>query len=378
MVQLVRNECVILGSADLEHLYTFDNFPVFMGCSDGASSEDLYAPMSWWISKASGVVQLKELIPLEVLYPESHGAGEVGNLWRHHHSAFADFVHQLAPRSVFEIGGAHGILETEHRKYGEVPWTILEPNPHPTPETKAKFVRGFFDENFQSDVEFDTVVHSHLFEHVYDPVSFMEALKNFMPEGTNLAFSLPNMAEMLRRKYTNCINFEHTILLTEPYIEFLLASHGFEVRRKEYFQEDHSIFFSAVRNPSTQPLPFPDGLFDLYRELYGDYIRYHEELVSDLNKKIAGLDSPTYLFGAHIFTQYLIASGLDTSGIVGILDNDRAKHGRRLYGTDLFVSSPAVLRDAGEVNVVLKAGGYNDEIILDILENHNQACVFLP
>ena len=368
---------MVTGAPDLEHLYTFDNFPVFMGCTDGPESDDLRAPMSWWISKSSGLIQLKELIPLPVLYPESHGAGEVGALWRKHHSEFADFVARFSPGSVFEIGGAHGILETEHRKSGEIPWTILDPNPHPSPETRANFIKGFFDEEFVFEGDFDSVIHSHLFEHVYEPVKFMRLLSNFIPEGSNLAFSVPNLEEMLRRKYTNFINFEHTVLLTEPFIQYLLASNGFELVSKKKFQKDHSIFFHAIRNSKVTNVSLKDDLYGNYKPLYLDYIEHHKELVSSLNKRIAQLRTPTYLFGAHVFTQYLIAFGLDTSGLAGVLDNDTSKQGRRLSGTSLEVQSPAVLKETGPTNVVLNAGVYCNEIINDIKHNYNQKCTFL-
>lgn len=147
-----------------------------MGCTDLPAPQDLFSEMSWWISESSGVIQLRDPLPLDVIYPESHGAGEVGSLWREHHREFARFIGEVGPRVVFELGGAHGILELEYQSFDEINWTILEPNPHPSPGTRAKFIRGFFDEDFSHSGDFDTVVHSHLFEHVYDPLGFMGAL----------------------------------------------------------------------------------------------------------------------------------------------------------------------------------------------------------
>lgn len=377
MPELTRTRCVLSGEDDLEHLYTFPSFPVFMGCSDSPASTDLHAPMSWWIGKSSGFIQLRELVPLDILYPESHGAGEVGLLWRRHHAALADFLAESSPKEVFEIGGAHGILETEHRRHQEIPWTIVEPNPHPTDQTRATFLRGFFDKNFRYSGSFDTVVHSHLFEHVYDPVSFMEALSAFSPIGTKLVFSVPNMLEMLKRKYTNCVNFEHTFLLTEPFIEYLLTRAGFELERKQLFEEDHSIFFHAVRSAVVSSAKLPNALYETHRALYHDYVSHHEKLVESLNQKLKDATAPSFVFGAHVFTQYLIAFGLDTSLLLAVLDNDPSKVGRRLYGTNLSVQHPAVLADLPEANVILKAGVYNHEIRRDILENHNSTCVFL-
>jgi FlaA1/EpsC-like NDP-sugar epimerase len=185
------------------------------------------------------------------------------------------------------------------------------------------------------------------------------------------------MQAMLERKYTNCINFEHTIFLTEPYIEYLLAKHGFKLLEKEYFLDDHSIFYAAVRDTNVKPTQLPSGLYEANKKLYMSYVNFHKELISDLNKKIEQTTQPIYLFGAHVFAQYLLEMGLNTNKIVCLLDNDPKKQGRRLYGTKLNVASPKVLAEIIDPIVILKAGVYNDEIKKDILENINKSTQFL-
>lgn len=377
MELIERNHCAVTLEKDLEHLHTFREFPVFMGCTAQPAELDLKADMEWQISLHSGSVQLKKLLPLEVLYPDSHGAGCVGRLWDRHHSAFAQALSRVAPKSVFEIGGAHGILATKYRQHGEVPWTILEPNPSPVQGCPARFIKGFFDERFSCSDSFDVVVHSHLFEHVYHPAEFMRHLGSFVPEGKHLVFSLPNMQAMLERKYTNCINFEHTVLLTEPHIEFLLSQNGFRTVAREYFLEDHSIFYAAVRDGGVAAASLPRGLYSRYRELYLEYLRYHKQLIEKLNRDIRDCGRPVYLFGAHVFSQYLIAFGLDTGPIVSLLDNDPNKQGKRLYGTPLQVSSPKALEGVENPLVILKAGVYNEEVRQDILTNINPGTRFL-
>ena len=44
-----RNYCVISGQKDLEPLYSFANFPVFMGCLDQPAEDDIKVDMNWWI-----------------------------------------------------------------------------------------------------------------------------------------------------------------------------------------------------------------------------------------------------------------------------------------------------------------------------------------
>ncbi|EDP6220670.1 SAM-dependent methyltransferase, partial [Campylobacter jejuni] len=79
-----------------------------------------------------------------------------------------------------------------------------------------------------------------------------------------------------------------------------------------------------------------------------------------------------YLFGAHLFGQYLIFQGLNAEKIINILDNNPSKQEKRLYGTKFIVKSPKILKDQDDSLVVLNAGVYNDEIEKDILENVNK------
>ena len=378
MKKIQRNRDVINECEDLEHLYTFNNFPVFMGCMDQPSEKDILVDMQWEISKSSGIIQLNPLLPLDILYPESHGSGNVGSMWTEHHQIFANFIQSQAPRSVLEIGGAHGILSREYKKLNKIDWTILEPNPSPAEGVSAEFIEGFFDDNFTFDGEFDTIIHSHVFEHVYYPDEFIIHISGFLENGQKLIFSLPNMEQMLKRKYTNCINFEHTVFITEPYVEHLLSKHGFRQISKEYFKEDHSIFYAYVKDSSTPLVELPKGLYEHNKILYLDYVDYHNKLISDLNVKIdkTSNDRPIYLFGAHVFAQYLIEFGLNIDRIVCLLDNDVKKQGKRLYGTSMIVESPKMLAGIDNPIVILKAGVYNKEVSDDILDNINSGTIF--
>jgi hypothetical protein len=372
-----RESCAVTGSNDLEHIYVFSNFPVFMGCTNQLEEMDLKQDMSWAISRSSGLIQLKQLLPLEILYPESHGAGLVGQLWKQHHKEFAGFVRSASPSAVFEIGGSHGILAKEYQTIDVIPWTILEPNPYPVEGCNARFIKGFFDEKYRYSDEFDALVHSHVFEHMYSPKEFMRQVSGFMEVGKKLIFSIPNMQAMLEAKYLNCINFEHTAFITEPYVEYLLSKYGFKIVDKLYFKDDHSIFYSTVRADDVECKPIPYHLYDENRKIFTAFIEHYKFIVADLNKKISLAKKPVFLFGAHIFAQYLIEMGLDCKKIVCLLDNDPNKHGLRLYGTNIQVESPKILAGIDKPLVILKAGVYSEEIKTDILANINETTQFL-
>ena len=377
---IFRNSDVVLKQKDLISLYSFKKFPVFMGCTNQKKKLDLLADMNWSISKESGAIQLNPLLPLEVIYKEQHGSGCVGDLWNKHHLAFAKFVHSFNFKTVLEIGGLHGILSKLYQNLDvTIDWTIIEPNPIPVNGVTAHFIKGYFDDQFKFDKQVDAILHSHVFEHIYDPHIFLNHISNFLSEGKYMLFSVPNLEEMLKRKYTNAINFEHTIFLTQSYIEYLLSKYHFRVIKKEYFKEDHSIFYACIRDSKVQSSDLPKGLFEYNKKLFLEYVNYHHKLIDELNSKIKTLqkNQKLYLFGAHIFSQYLINYGLNVKRIDCIIDNDFNKQGKRLYGTDLKVFSPKILSNDNDPVVILKAGVYNQEVKKDILENINSNTFFL-
>ena len=96
-----------------------------------------------------------------------------------------------------------------------------------------------------------------------------------------------------------------------------------------------------------------------------------------INNYISNHNGNIYLFGGHVFSQYLISYGLNTKNIKCILDNDINKQKHRLYGTDLIVESPKILKDDMNPLVILKACVYNNEIKNDILNNINKNTVII-
>jgi 2-polyprenyl-3-methyl-5-hydroxy-6-metoxy-1,4-benzoquinol methylase len=373
-----RNNDVVFNNKDLEDLYTFKKFPVFMGCTEQHPSEDTLSDMSWKISKQSGMIQLNPLLPLDIVYSAEHGSGTTGKAWDEHHASFAEFIYKFKPKSILEIGGLHGILAEKYLKLdNNISWTMIEPNPTIDPNLPIKVITGFFDDKFTSDEKFEAIVHSHVLEHVYNPDEFISHKSSFMNNGDLLIFTIPNMEVMLMNNYTNCINFEHTIYFTEPYVEYFLNKYGFELIEKTYFKTDHSIFYCAKKISNLTPAALQNGLYEKNKSIFQNYIESHLNDVNQLNKTILETDLPVYLFGAHVFSQYLISFGLDTSKIIYLLDNDIRKENKRLYGTSLISKSPKILKDIPKSLVILRAGVYNNEIKKDILENINPNITFI-
>lgn len=376
MEYIERTKSLLTGKKNLEHLYTFKDFPVFMGCVDTPRDADLLADMVWDICKDTGLIQLRKLLPLEILYLDQHNDG-VGKTWQDHYKAFAKFLATFKPKRILEIGGAHDYIANALLAIDpNVDWTTVEPNPQHIENPKIKVIQGWFGDSFTLEPPVDTVIHSHVLEHTYNPLLFMEHISRFLKKGDKHIFTFPNMLPMLERKFTNCLNFEHTVLLTEEMTDYLLERTGFKILKKEYYGDPHSIFYATEKTDVPENVPPIPNKYEAYRKVFMDYINYHVTMVNDLNKTVAESKDPVYLFGAHIFSQTLIQFGLKTDTVVCLLDNSLLKNKKRLYGTSLSVESPQILKGKGRVNVILKAGIYNEEIKKDILENINAEVTF--
>lgn len=374
---VTRNTDIVGNNFDLEELKSLYYFPTFMGCVDTPVDEDILATMSFCISKTTGMIQLNPVLSLNIVYREGHDSGLTGASWLLHHQKLAELINKYQPTSVFEIGGGHGILNAEYVKaYGNIPWTILETNPSPVDGCSADFVEGFYTSETKIDDTVDMIVHSHCLEHFYDPVEFFEnTLK--LKLGTKMCFSVPNLEAHLAKCYTNVLNFEHTYFCNERIIEFWLKSYGFDILEKQYYQDDHSIFYAAEKVREDWTSIELDNDYEHNKNLFMGWLNYHKNLADTLNKKISDTDQPVFLFGAHVNSQFLLSFGLQTDKITCILDNNTNKHGLRLYGTNLKVSSPKVLESFERPLVILRSGVFNDEIKKDIIENINPDAEFL-
>lgn len=373
-MNLIKRDKSILTGNPLQKLVTLKKFPVFLGCTDQPPEQDLFADMKWCIDPETGIIQLTELIPPDILYQSQHVDG-TGKVWEDYYNNFAEFILEQNLSKILEVGGGQGRLaEKVVSKNTNIEWTIVEPNPTYSGDLNIKLVPKFF-EDFSVDESVDTVIFSQLLEHTYDPRSFLEKIYDILPVGGKIIFAYPNLELWVRRKYANSLNFEHTMFLTDYHLDYLLEKTRFKILMKQIYT-DHSIFYVVMKvkeDIETRPL---ENKYSEYKRIFLDFINNYYEEVNNLNQKIRNKNNNIYLFGAHIFSQYLLCLGLNRSRIQSILDNSKLKQGKRLYGTNLKVESPEVLRYQKCPVVILKAGIYNEEIKEDILNNINPTVIF--
>lgn len=374
MSTFTRTNNVLTKEPTLETLFMIKNFPTYVGCVTTPKNDDVLIDFVLDICTETGILQVKNLVSLDQVYLFPHNDA-IGRTWHEHNEKFAELIEEFSPKKILEIGGGSGKLsKTYVAKNSNVDWTILDPNPLFDENDKIHSVKKYFSSDLSLSRDFDGIIHSHVLEHQHDPEQFFIDLSKFLiPNGLQI-FSFPNLFQWLSKKYLNCMNFEHTIFLTETYVDCILKRTGFEILKKIPFRTDHSIFYVTKYTDQKNNIDFPN-LYEQNKKLYLEYVNYYKEYVSQLNLQLKTFSNKVFIFGAHIFSQYLLSFGLDEKRISGILDNSPLKIGKRLYGTNLFVFNPEIIKNEN-VGVILKVGSYRNEIIEQLQQINPNVKIF--
>jgi hypothetical protein len=339
--------------------------PVHMGCVATPPEDDAFADQRWVTCGRCATVQLAALAPLDLVYQSPHN-GAVGAVWARHHSALAAlaaFVGERSPRRVVEVGGGAGGLARAYVRFAGATledWTVIEPNPAFDPAPPIAVVDAYVEDVGELVRTADAIVHSHVLEHIYDPRAFLATIRAHARRDATMLVSVPDLPTLLAQAGSNALNFEHTYFFDLELVSWMLRDAGFTLI-DEYRFERHSFFLEA--RPDGVPGragPPPDAGAGA-RALLACVDAARED-ASTLAARAAAYDGPVYLFGAHVFSQFLIGAGFSADRVEAVLDNDPAKHGLRLYGTPLTVRPPAVLAERDAAAVIVRATHYTAEI----------------
>ena len=362
--------CVANGTDDIKEILTINKFPLYCGCVNTDLSEDIFYDMKWGYSASSNLVQLMDLVDLDELYRQHHNSGTVGKIWKDHHKNFANFIRVNDGDSVLEVGGASGNLVSHFIDSDkDFKWALLEPSSaFKTHDSRVTHISDYLETHDFLDKKFDTVIHSHVIEHSYEPIKFLQKLNSLLKNSGQQFISMPNIGKWLENGYTNALGFEHTYYLDEVIIKNLLNKSGFDIVSMEV--NDHSIFIHSIKSNKQ----FNEEIKSDSLVKYIKYLKDLNDRVKDINKFVG--PEKVYLFGAHVFSQVLLNMGIKESSVISILDDDPLKHGLRLYGTGLMVEPTSVLDGQSSPKVIVDAGPYTEQIKNNIINNINNTVVF--
>ena len=131
---------------------------------------------------------------------------------------------------------------------------------------------------------------------------------------------------------------------------------------------NHGIYYCFEKTKTLDSEYFiPKESYDVNKKAYMRLIDHYKKEVKNYNKIMDEHDGDIFLFGGHIFSQFLLYLGLNTEKIVSILDNSKQKNNKRLYGYNLNIELPGRIETASSPLVILKVGQYFDEVKQQLL-----------
>jgi len=361
----------------IQPLYTIPNFPIYMGCIDNDKyKEDILLDLDFGISKNTGIIQICKYPNDEMIYMFGSHNNAYGKIWNELFDIILDEINEIKNytgnniKNIYEIGGGNGKLYNKIKNnlsYDK--YIIYEPNIElfNFSDKNLEIKQKYFDDN---DILYDAdiILHSHVLEHITDPYNFLRNIKKNMSDNTYHIFAVPNLLVQFQKKHTNCLMFEHKNFITDIFIDWMLNDNDMEIINKKYFNE-HSIIYIVKKNTNLTKYKIPN-MYNVYNEILHDFFDHYTKYIYDINNIIDNKNKEVYIFGAHIFTQFLIAFGLHLDNIKCILDNDEYKINKRLYGTNLYVNHPGTIKGKNCI-VILNVGSYKNEI-LEQLQQINQ------
>jgi len=375
-MNIIRDNCAICNN-NLVNIYSLSKMPINLSCVD-FENEYNYNTLSFSECTTCNTIQLDNLIPLNILYQTSHNFTSVGKVWENYFDLFIKKINPIVDnKKILEIGCPSGKLALKCNNYKK--WYIVEPNKNNEINFNDKiiFCQQFFDKDFRLDINIDVIVHSHLFEHIYEPNEFLKKCNEILDENGEMIFGVPNMEHLAKKSLCLFLGifFEHTIFLNKENISYLLNKNGFEIIEIIDY-ENHSTIYHAkkIKNKINVKDNFKITNYNnIFYSLINEYKTYVDKCNLVINDNI---DKDVFIFGASYNSQILLFSGIDMENLKGVLDNCKEKQNKYLYGTKLKIYNPEILINNDAI-VILKNGYYSEEIFLQLRKINENLIIIL-
>ena len=353
----LRNNCAICGTKDIKKIMSIKDMPVYMGVSE-KNDGYLFEDMIFCECANCGNIQLGRLLDPNIVYSHNHNVEIVGELWRTHYFRLLDFIgYAIKDKTILEIGDPSAKIAKLTEIYKK--WIIVEKNTHLESTEKIIFKKAFFDDEFYAEEKIDVIIHSHLLEHIYEPIRFFNKCRNILSDDGDIFFSIPNMKFFIDNNYSpnSILQFEHTYYIDAHYVQRICDSAGFRIVKTEYFN-NHSVFFHLKKDIAK----VRDYDCISLSERFSNLFEIHKSKIDEINEIISE-EAAVFIYGAHITSQFYIFNGLNSLKINGVLDGSISKINKYLYGTNLKTfGAEEIIKYDDAVVIVSHMGIYVEEI----------------
>jgi len=314
----MRTECIWCGSIELTDIFSEDRQIPVASYTTETSEDGVWIPLNIQRCGKCFAHQVKTLGDPALVYGKNH-AYSYGSTLRDMCTEFTEFIGEQGS-DILELGAGNGFLaDMLLTRRPDCNYTIVDPSYFGSTENRT-IVPYFFEDYIPTGTP-DTLVMSHVFEHIYSPRKVLESI----PLSVETVFlNFPDLEKYVQNDTFHVLNPEHTFFVENQFLVKTFRRYGFECVRQSSFR-DHSVFFHFRRTSPSEP--------DNYINPNADELirNYYTSIQTKVNL-IQSTPGQVYLWPCSMHTQYVLSFGVDRTKIAAVLDNCSAKHGTYLYG----------------------------------------------
>lgn len=367
-----REYCIFCKQKNLEKLFEKEYlFPLGNFVVDSPNYKYFFMPYNIQKCKNCFTFQTEYIGNLDLIY-NNNFAGAYGKIRNSMNELFANFILKNKNiLSISEIGAGNGELSDIIVEKQNIKYTIIDPSFNGN-KNKKNIINSFFENCDINEINCDTIVMSHVFEHFYDPISILKKFNN-INSLKYIYLSFPDLESFIKNKDYHVLNPEHTYYVDNKFIENMFNFYNFKLGRI-FFHENHSVFFEFIKNNENKEkiLDFPKNKNsnEIINNFYNDLIFN----IQNVNKIISITKKPVYIWPCSMHTIFTITFGLNSEFISNVLDNSPLKIGKYLYGYSLkCISFSEIINNNIDKIIILTGGCYNKEIVQISKNNiHNE------
>lgn len=323
-----RQKCLMCDSGNFDIYFNHDYETSLSFQFSSKNDLGYIVPFNILSCKNCQTVQTKYIANVNILYGKNH-VDSFGSTKQNMIQSFASFVgYNREISGILEAGTPTADLANAILQTNNVPYTIIEPD-FIGVSNNINVKKSFIEDVNLKEFNGNTLVLSHIFEHLYNPRYVLEKIKD--SNLNYIYFNHPNYEYYCKNNVYNILNIEHISYFETQFLIDLLQKYGFELKRKQDY-EQHSIFLEFIRTNCSlnKELKNITAISDTK-----DYFYNMVRKINILNSILSKSTHKTYLWPASAHNITLLNMGLQYPLLEGFLDNSPNKIGKSLSGYNI-------------------------------------------
>jgi hypothetical protein len=364
----IRRSCIACGNNELTTVFSHDYTASLSLAFNEKPETPIFMPFNVLLCNKCYAAQTKYLGNLSIIYSKNH-ADNCGSLKVEMQDLFAEFVGKNKQiQGIVEFGACNNFLSSRVLAKNSTEYYIVEPDYTGDP-TGLHIIKDYAENVDIQKLPVNTIVMSHLFEHLYEPMKVLETFSKC----SNIEYiylNHPDFEHNVRNDTYVVLNSEHTFYIEHSVMFAYFAKFGFKLQERTDYN-NHSLFLCFRREPQA----IQDESCFVNKQVPNDmkiFFGNMKKIVNSLHKTIE--ENPTkkyYMWPASAHSISLFACGFNTNLLTAMLDNSPNKIGKYLHSYNLYCESFQDVLQRADPNTCIIIGGAG-QYIMDIMTTNSQ------